>query len=144
MTPALIVSIIALTLSIVSLSWQVWSWRRSGPVVTVKTGHAYPTCGSQVGEHHIYVRAHNSGRTPVQVTSWSLEAPGKRSIVQVRPVSFSTPLPHTLPNGAEAQWFMLGDALDAQCAEMGVRVEDLRAVVNLGTGQAARARRKGV
>lgn len=49
-----------------------------------------------------------------------MEAPDGTSLVQVNPVSFSTPLPHKLANGAQASWFMRWDALDKQRAELDV------------------------
>lgn len=141
---ALTISIIALALSVMSLGWQMLSWNWSGPVVKVTTGSAFPTYGDQVGDHHIYVKARNKGRAPVQVTTWSLQTPSGQSLVQTQPLSFSTPLPHTLSNGAEAAWYMRRDALDERCAELGVRNDDLLAEVTLGTGVVVQAQWRGI
>lgn len=141
---SLIMSISALVLSVVSLGWQMWSWRRSGPVVKVTTGHAYPVYGGDVGDHYIYVQANNTGRAPVEVTGWSLQTLNGGSIVQVHPISLSSPLRHTLGPGAEASWFMRWDELDQRCGELGVRVKDLRAQVKLGNDVVVRARKRGI
>lgn len=144
MTPALIVSIIALAVALASLSWQINSWRRSGPVVSVSTSNAFPTYGDRIGAHHAAVTVRNTGRAPVQVTRWSLAAPGGRKLVDLAPLNFSTPLPHTLANGAEASFYLPMTVVRQQCAELGIEVNDLRAQVSLGTGDVVSAPHRGI
>lgn len=144
MTPALIVSIVAIAMSSVTLSWQVWSWRQSGPVIGVTANQALPTYDHGAGDWHIQVTARNTGRAPVQVASWAFALPNDRSIIVQRPASWSTPLPHALPNGSSASWYVPTDEIKRQCAEIGVRYQDLRAVVSLGTGVTVKARARGI
>ena len=58
---------VAVVLSVVSLGWQVWTWRRSGAVVRVTARQSFPVYGSVAGDWQIDVTACNVGRGPVQV-----------------------------------------------------------------------------
>jgi hypothetical protein len=140
---ALIVSIIALVLSVASLSWQAYSWSRAGPIVTLRTGWAYGVGGLD-GEKWIVITAHNSGRGSVQITGWALDTPNGQTIVAVTPGPHSTPLSRPLDGGSEAQWFMAAAAVQSECTRLGTRVEDLLARVTLGSGKAAVARHRGI
>jgi hypothetical protein len=142
---ALVLSIVGTTLGGISLGWQVWSWRRSGPLVVLTAGHHYPVReGRRIGALHISVTAHNRGRAPVQITGWTFEAPGNRCTAPFDPVEWSTPLPHVLSNGSQATWHVPASELESQCEILGVTFDDLRPVVTLGTGAAVRARTKGI
>jgi hypothetical protein len=141
---ALILSIIALVFSVVSLGWQVWSWSRSGPVVKVTTGFRFLPYGDRTGGHHIYIRAHNEGRTSVQVTGCGLRVLQGDVLVQIQPSPGSTPLPYTLGNGAEGTWYLRKEGLEKRCAALGVQLMGLRGQVSLGTGATVVAKERGI
>ncbi len=92
MTQPLIVSIIALVLSLASLSWQAYSWFRTGPVVKVKTGWAVGVGG--IGGRWVHITVRNSGRSPVQVTGCSFDTPTKMSLIAPIQLPGATPLPY--------------------------------------------------
>lgn len=133
MTAALIVSIIALVLSVASLGWQAWSWRRTGPVVTVETAWAYAV-GPQMFEM-LTITARNRGRSPVQVTNYSFTTPHGMQFVVPDPIPFSTPLKQPLEGGHEATYYFDAAYLKDQCRQRGLGVGQLRPRVTLGTGK---------
>ena len=75
MTPSVVVSILALVLSIVSLSWQTWTWRRSGPML--ETNAVRVRAGS---DRYVKVEAINSGRSAATVKDWGFELPDGRQV----------------------------------------------------------------
>jgi hypothetical protein len=144
--PLVVVSSLALALSIISLGWQVWTWQLSGAVVRVELSHAYPTYDDgHIGDHHLAVTANNAGRSSVQVTGWGLQGrDGKTRLISPRPSPLSKPLPHTLEQGTSATWLVLADEIRRTSVAEGIRPKDLRAYVQLGNGKIARARTVGV
>ena len=133
---ALIVSIVALVLSIGSLSWQVWSWRRSGPVVRVTVSNIVPTYqGQGTGDWHTAVTATNTGRAATTVTTWAFELPNGHNSFTIYPVPISAPLPFRLEAHASASWYVPTQELMTMCAENHVDHKELRAWVEVGTGK---------
>jgi hypothetical protein len=144
MVLTLLISIAALVLSIVSLSWQIWSWTRSGPVLQVSVTHSLPTYGpGGVGDWHTTVTAVNIGRSPVTVTSWGFETPDGGSIILTRPVNWSDPLPFRIESHASGSWHIPQDEIRSACQENGVRHQDIRAWVSSASGRVY-ARKRGI
>jgi hypothetical protein len=79
-----VLSVVAIVLSITSLSWQVVSWKLSGPVVQITASQALPVYGQSVGDWHVAVTAHNSGRAPVTVNGWGLRFPDQQTMTMMR------------------------------------------------------------
>ncbi|MGI5211508.1 hypothetical protein [Plantactinospora sp. CA-290183] len=126
MSIPVLLSIIAIDMSAASLLWQVVSWKRSGPVVTVTAVQALVTVDMS-GQWFTSVTARNTGRSPITVTGWEFRMPGGGSVVSTRTVRWSTPLPYRLEAGAEGTWFMVTDGVQETCAKRGARYQDLRA-----------------
>jgi hypothetical protein len=93
MPVSVVLSIIAIVLSITSLAWQVASWKLSGPVVKVTAAQTLPVYGQSVGDWHVAVSAHNSGRAPVTVTGWGLRLPDRQTIAMIQNLPWSAALP---------------------------------------------------
>jgi hypothetical protein len=124
---ALLISIAALILSAVSLSWQVYSWKRTGPVLKVSVSHSAPTYGPRndvVGDWHTTVTAVNGGRTAATVTSWGFEMPDGRTLVPTEHLSWADPLPGRIEPHAKASWHIRKAELVAACEDFGVRHQD--------------------
>lgn len=135
---------IAIVLSVVSLTWQVATWRRSGPVVKVLVSQSLPIYGNDAGDWHTGVTAQNTGRSPITVTSWGLRFPDGKTGTMTRNLPWSASLPHRLEPGADASWFIPTDDVRGMCAERGFRYHDLTAVVTLADGRTIAARRRGI
>ncbi|MGH3614863.1 MAG: hypothetical protein ACRDRK_20165 [Pseudonocardia sp.] len=138
MMPTLVVSILALILAVISLCWQAWSWFRTGPVVRLKTGWAVGVGG--LSGRWIHITAHNTGRSPVQVTGYSLETPTGMSLVAPIPVPGTAQVPHTLDAGSQATFYLDADDVEHRCAQGGYELKLLQARVTLGNGKAVIAR----
>lgn len=141
MTTPEILSIVAIVMSSITLSWQVVSWRRTGAVVKVTARVAF-VVGNPVSL--VSVKARNSGRTAVTVTGWGFRFPAGDGIVQAQPLPISAEIPHRLEPGAEASWFMELDAIKETCAAHGVRHQDVVAWVDLGSGRTVKANKRGI
>lgn len=129
---AIVISTCALVVSVVSLSWQVVSWLRTGPVIKVKGHSAAPIIGGVMGEHHLSVTAVNKGRAAATITGWGLLLPNDMTIV---PQSAQLPgvhdLPHRLESHAEASWYVLHDELTRACQERSVAISQVRPFVDV-------------
>jgi hypothetical protein len=139
-----IVASFALVVSLFSLGWQVVSWRRTGPVIVVKSTNAFPAYGSSVGDHHISAEATNRGRAPATIEGWGFELPDGRSIV---PNGEQLPgvasLPHRLDPFTSASWYILAADIRRVAEEQGVHPSLLRPFV-LVAGQGKKIGKKGV
>ncbi len=142
--PAIVISIVALVVSAASLTWQVVSWKRSGPVVRVTANQSLPIFDHGPGDAHVAVTARNSGRAPVTVTGWGLRFPDGQTFVVMHELPWSTPLHHRLDAGAEGSWMVSTQEVKRECAARGVRHQDLTAFVRLGNGRTADARQRGI
>ncbi|MCX4908049.1 hypothetical protein [Streptomyces sp. NBC_00878] len=129
---AIVISICALTVSAVSLGWQVVSWLRTGPVIKVKGHSAMPYVGGVVGDHHLSVTAVNEGRAAATITGWGLLLPNSMTIVvQSARLPGVHDLPHRLESHAEASWYILHDELDRACQQQGVAISQVRPFVDV-------------
>jgi hypothetical protein len=139
-----ILSITAIVLSVVSIAWQVKTWRESGPVVQVTANQAFLTYGPEISDPHVDVTATNKGRAPITVKSWGLELPGGQHMAMLEYSRMSASLPHRLEPGADASWYVETKTVTEKCASEGVRYQDLTAYVTLGDGRTVKARRRGI
>jgi hypothetical protein len=127
---AVVISICALVVSLVSLGWQVVSWLRTGPVIKVKAHSAMPVVQGVMGDHHTAVTVENRGRGPATVTSWGFVGPNDRSLVtESARLPGVEPLPHRLESHTEASWYIRYDDLGAACRDYGIQRSELRPFV---------------
>lgn len=139
-----VLAIFAVMLSCASLSWQIISWRRTGPRVIVTASQSLPMYDQGPGEWMVAVTARNRGRSATTVTNWSLEFPDGGNLVMRRQMQWTPSLPHRLEAHSEATWFIETDAVKVECAQRGVQYTDLRAVVNLASGDKVKAKNRGI
>ncbi len=142
--PAIVISIVALVMSAASLTWQIASWKRSGPVVKVTANQSLPIFDHGPDDWYVAVTARNSGRAPVTVTGWGLRFPDGQTYNMMRNLPWSAPLPHRLEAVAEGSWVISTEEVKRECAARGVRHQDLTAFVRLGNGRTVDARRRGI
>lgn len=141
----LIIAVIAAATGIASLWWQITTRRRGAHNVRVTVNAALVTLSDDsVSDWQVKVRPANIGASPVSVTGWGFELPGKGgSLYQVRRDDFSTPLPHVLEPGTGIDLFMaqegVRDTLRTRSPD--VKPTALRAFVTLGTGETVYAKR---
>jgi hypothetical protein len=140
----LILGIIGTATGIGALAWEVTTWRRSGPVVTVDVLQGLPTYGDHVGDPVTCVTATNSGRAPVTVTAWGLETPNGQTMFVQHPFPGSDTLPYRLEEGASGTWRIETIGVAKTCEAEGVDYGDLRGYVRLGNGRTVYAQRKGI
>jgi hypothetical protein len=126
------ISVLALALSVVSLTWQVVTHTLSGDRVVVHLGTSIPI-GADLLPNCRSITAQNRGRTAVTVTSIALDV-GKDMSAQIA-VHLVGPLSDALPirlePGASASW-AYPIAVDDEVRQSHPR---RRAVVSLGTGR---------
>jgi hypothetical protein len=139
-----ILGIVGTVTGIGALVWQVITWKRSGPVVTVTAMQALPTYGDRVGDPLTCVTARNSGRAPVTVSSWGLRFPDGQVMFIRQAFAGSDALPYRLEAGASGSWSVETTAVAETCKAHGVDYADLTAYVNLANGQSVDAKRKGI
>ncbi|MBT2504786.1 hypothetical protein J7I98_02520 [Streptomyces sp. ISL-98] len=130
---ATVLSICALAVSVVSLTWQVVSWLRTGPVIKVRTHYAIPVIAGEIGsQQYLAVAATNRGRAPATITNWGLLLPDD---VTTASQSAALPgveeLPHRLDPYAETSWYLGLGELDRICQERGIARGQIRPFVNV-------------
>ncbi|MFI2358157.1 hypothetical protein OG582_11925 [Streptomyces anulatus] len=127
-----VISVIALVISLVSLGWQVITWLRSGPVIKVKGHAAIPVVNENPGELHLSVTAVNRGRAPATITGWGLRLPNGSSVVpRSAELPGVNPLPHRLESHAESSWYILHAALEEAAQTHQVELSQLRPFVDV-------------
>lgn len=98
----LALAVIGTLLSLLSLSWQAFTWSRSGAVIRVTASNSFPVFGEELGNHHVTVTAVNKGRAATTLTHWGIDMGNGSNAVVLEPLPWSTQLPHRLEPGAEA------------------------------------------
>jgi hypothetical protein len=126
-------SALALPVALTSLGWQVLSWRRSGPRVSV-TARAAVTGG---GDGLVALEATNSGRLATVVQNCGFDLRSGRHIVC--PFDFlgaKLQLPADLPPGGAVEFlFKASDIWTPLHAEGDAAGEGVRAYVSTGHGR---------
>lgn len=138
---ALVVSIVALVVSLLALGWQVYSWRRSGPVVTVETQWAWDLRDIE-GSEMLTITARNVGRLPVQIREFSFRTPTDWKFVLWKPMPISDSIEEPLVPGHECTHYFSAAWIRERCVEKEVRLDALRPQVRLGTGKVVVGRKK--
>jgi hypothetical protein len=86
----LVVAILAFSVALASLVWQMASWRLSGPRVIVEIGLGFSVSS---GTPVLSVAARNTGRADTQITSWAIQVPDERTYVPSLDPGSPRPLP---------------------------------------------------
>lgn len=135
----LVISLLALALSVASLAWQVITHALSGDRVAVQLGTSIPVGAIDFLPNCRAITAQNRGRTPVSVTSIAIDVGGGQSaqIAHHLVGPLSDPLPIRLDPGASASW-AYPISIDDQIQQTHPR---RRALVRLGTGRTRYSKR---
>lgn len=136
----LVLAVVALVLSVASLVWQIASHVLSGDRVVVSEGTSIPVGGMDYLPRCHSITAANRGRTAITVTSIALDVGGNRhaQVAMHLVPELSSSLPARLDPGDSATWaFPLSVDAEVRRAH-----PDARAIVQLATGRARRAKRR--
>jgi hypothetical protein len=122
---------------IVSLVWQIATWRRSSHNVKVTTSQAWFTFSDGTfSEDMLAVTIFNTGSSAVTVTGWGIEMESHgASLNVIAPIPGSTPLPHRLESGAEMNVHIRAQDLRNAHGERKVPFKQMRAWARLATGR---------
>ena len=110
---ALIVAVVAATISVLSFLWTVgWSIythrRATRPAVTVRSAWTIPVFGGSLGEQMIGVTATNDGVVPVELTSFKFEIRGRSETLTM--IDWALQVPQPLPVRLEPGGYWTGHA----------------------------------
>ncbi len=138
-----LVGIVGGLAGIVSLVWQISTWRKSAHYVNAKTSQAwfaYPN--GTFNEDMLAVTIFNTGNSAVTVIGWGVEMePQGDSLNVISPIAASTHLPHRLESGAEMILHVRAQVLRDAHAERNVPFSQMRAWARLATGRRVLAKR---
>jgi hypothetical protein len=130
----LCISLLALAVSGASLTWQIISWRRSGPRVTVKTVSGVGAVPP--GVWFVGVEATNSGRLGTEIAQFGFQLPNGRHLQNIydflgQPVE----LPMPLGPGRKATMTYAAQHIREVLREEGISGENVRPYVSTGHGR---------
>lgn len=143
----MILSSLALVLSLASLGWQAWTWLRSGPVLRVEVSNIITDAGSTSAygagtpEHYVQVTVVNRGRAAATINTWGIETPGGKNLFVTQPLPFSDRLPARVEPHSSLSMHILGDELRRQAAEHRIPFHAMRAWVRPATGKQVYAKK---
>lgn len=123
---------VAIVMSVIALVWQVISWRRSGPGVSV----AARAGAAGTGESVVVIEAKNSGRLATEIQGCGFDLPSGRQIVRLVDF-FGQPLqlPAQLAAGGEVNFHLHAPDVAIPLAAERVTSEGVRAFVRTGHGR---------
>ncbi|MFI6026541.1 hypothetical protein [Amycolatopsis magusensis] len=139
----LAISLVALLMSVLALSWQVWTWRRSIPRLEVSVAHGTPVFTGAVGRSHTIVEVANQGQADAAVTSFGFELPNGLTLEAPRTAAWSSSLPAHLGPNETAGWHVPTASILEICHERDVDHRELRAWVDSAKGRVY-ARTRGI
>jgi hypothetical protein len=119
------IAIVALVLSIASLSWQMITWSRSGPKVVVRATPGI-TVGSLENVEHVAIIVTNEGRAAATISSVGFTMTTGQQLVSVGSYILPAELPKRLePGGDQFLYWYDPKRLRDQCRDYGHKVGDL-------------------
>lgn len=141
---AAVVGVVGGLAGVVSLIWQIATWRRSTHRVKVTTARAwfgYPN--GSTSEELVSVSAHNTGSAAVTVVAWGIQMGRKGPSLNVTsPLIGSTALPHRLDSGASLDEHVQAVHVVEASAKYNVPFAQMRPWVRLATGEQVYARKR--
>ncbi|GAB2747815.1 hypothetical protein GCM10027039_01830 [Terrabacter koreensis] len=139
---ATVLSIVALCLSVASLTWQVTSFLLTGARIKVSAAYALPVGGLDRLPECMSITARNVGRfaTTVRTVGLEVRPDGTQAVISHQFIrQLSTDIPHRLEPGDEASWFVPLDVVRSISADHPAK--GWAVFVTLGTGKRVRGRR---
>jgi len=143
-TTAIILSSLALVLSMASLAWQGWTWVRSGPVLRVELSNFLTDAASVPGEglrNFLQVTVINRGRAATTIVAWGIERPGGSSMVAVHSERFSDRLPARVEPHASLTVFTPAESVRAFSERHGAPYSSLRVWARPAAGKPVYAKK---
>ncbi len=130
----LCISLLALAVSGASLTWQIISWRRSGPRVSVKTISGIG--GMPPGVWFVGIEATNSGRLGTEIGQFGFQLPNGRHIQAIHDfLGQPVELPMPLGPGRKATMTYAAQHIREVLREEGISGENVRPYVSTGHGR---------
>lgn len=130
------IALVALGLSVLSLAWQAWTWRNSGPVVRVEVSNAITDAVTPgEAEHFVAVDVFNSGRAATSITGWGIAMQGAGNMYVTRPPRISASLPSRLEPHSKVSFFVGADELRRARQDRDVPFDQMHPWVDLGSGR---------
>ena len=129
---SIVLSVVALLLSLASLVWQAVTFIRSGPRVTVTCSRAMVVSGAEATDV-LEVVARNAGRSETQVQNWFIEPIGQPALIFLTDLPGSSPWPEVLRAGHSLSWYQAW----SEVARYGTmkNFDTVRPAVTLGSGR---------
>jgi len=136
----LFIAIAGVALGLVSLVWQIVTWRSSGPNLTVTCAEAFPV-GPDFDRPvpFISVEATNRGRMAAPVASVGWEVRKGQTMVPTEWANWSDPLPTSIAPHDSASWAYPAEVLRGDMERHGI--QEVRAFVRTSTGDRLRAKK---
>jgi hypothetical protein len=130
----LCVSVVALAVAGGSLTWQIVSWRRSGPRVSVKTTSGIG--GMPPGVWFVGVEATNSGRLGTEIGQFGFQLPNGRHIQSIHDfLGQPVQLPMPLAPGRTVSMLYAAQDIREILRQQGISGENVRPYVSTGHGR---------
>lgn len=137
MEPSLWISVVAVTLSIISLGWQIISWKSSGARLRVRPTLNIPIGINVMPGDYPGITITNSGRASTVVEGASFMLPDKRHIPAVSDALGQARLPRELRPGESLTMHFAPDAIPSALHEAGLPHDTpLTPVATSGHGRA--------
>jgi len=129
---SLVLSSLAFLVALGSLVWQITSWRRSGPRLSVRARSAFAAVGGGL----IVIEAKNAGRLATEIQTCGFDLPGGRQIVCLYDF-FGQPfgLPAQLPAGGTVDFNYNPRDVLIPFIDEGIVGDGVRAFVQTGHGR---------
>jgi hypothetical protein len=133
----LVIAVLALTLSVAALVWQVVSWWLAGAIVRVTTRFAIGVGPVIGGARLIAINVRNVGRAAVSVEQWGLSLPSAHvQLVVPAPDPWMGPeVSHTLEGGHSQTWYFPLDQVQWALNASQLSEGEVFGIASLGTGK---------
>lgn len=126
-----VISLVAICLSVISLTWQILSWRLGGSRIKAST-NSFITVGTAPDLHLLGLTATNRGRAATEVHYMALELPGNRSLAPMPNPVHDIKMPRKLEPGGQTTISYPHQVVLQGLAEQGVK--KVRPVIRTGHG----------
>lgn len=133
MSAPIVLSSVAVGLSVISLGWQATSWLWSGPRIKLSCLKSLATSPDGHTFQLLTIKVVNRGRFATTVEGWGLLLPDGSTVVVPQGTSLlpSPHLPHRLEGHSSEKWHMSAEGVRKTCREGGFSVDVVRPFVDV-------------
>ena len=125
--------------SVLSLSWQVLTWRRSRHKIQVLVTNQFRKSQDGLVDHFVVTKAINTGKDPIAVIGFGIKAGKSGSLMNFSLQHPSASFPSWLGQNESAEFSVLAEELRAVVELEDLRYRDLRTWVALSDGTSRNA-----